>query len=438
MSLLVPLLFALLGTLVSSLLALIPALHIYNVAGFVLLWTLAHPNAVAPENTAMFFMGLVVGYAFLNTIPSLFFSAPDDSTIFVVLPGQRYLLEGRGYEASLLTGLGGLGGIAFLLVITPFAPLVLPPLRNLTQPHLHWILGLVTVFMLMSEWPRGGIHGTKWQRFFGAWRGLGAGLLTFVLSGLLGFVLMYRSLVPVDVAYQNLLPAFVGLFAVPALLLNLVTAVKLPPQHLANSVDATPGLVARGVAAGSLGGMFAAFFPIVTGGIGGFLAGHATAQRDTRIFIISQGTNKVVYYVGAYLLFFMPNLHLARGGMASIVGTLFTAYTPSTYYIAVACMALCGALAFLLQMFFSRWIARFISRIPQRLLAGLTLALLLLVVGGLTGWGGVAILAVAGGIGLIPVMWGSRRMNCLGVLLLPVTLNMAGYGAVVAKLLGLI
>jgi len=435
---LVPLLFALLGTLVSSLLALIPALHIYNVAGFVLLWALANPNAVAPENMALFFMGLVVGYAFLNTIPSLFFSAPDDSTIFVVLPGQRYLLEGRGYEASLLAGLGGLGGIAFLLVITPFAPLILPPLRNLTQPHLHWILGLVIVFMLMSEWPRGGIHGTKRQRFFGAWRGLGAGLLTFVLSGLLGFVLMYRSLVPVEVAYQNLLPAFVGLFAVPALLLNLVTAVELPPQHLSNSVDATPGLVARGVAAGSLGGMFAAFFPVVTGGIGGFLAGHATAQRDTRIFIISQGTNKVVYYVGAYLLFFTPNLHLARGGIASMIGTLFTAYTPTTYYLAVAAMALCGALAFFLQMFFSRWIARFIPRIPQRRLAGLTLALLLVVVGGLTGWGGLAILAVAGGIGLIPIMWGSRRMNCLGVLLLPVTLNMAGYGAVVAKWLGLI
>ncbi len=432
------LLFVLLGTLTGSVLALVPALHIYNVAGFVLLWRLAHPNAVSPDNLAMLFMGLVVGYAFCNTIPCLFFSVPDDSTIFVVLPGQRYLLEGRGYEAALLTGLGGLGGIAFLLLIAPLAPLILPPLRSLTQPHLHWMLGLVIVFMLMSEWPRAVQRGTPWQRFFGAWRGLAAGLLTFLLSGVLGFVLMYRSPIPVGVAFQNLLPAFTGLFAIPALIVNLLTAGRFPRQHLGDSVDAPPGLVARGVAAGSLGGMFAAFFPVVTGGIGGFLAGHATAQRDPRVFIISQGTNKVVYYVGAYLLFFMPNLHLTRGGMAPMVNALFTAYTPTTYSTAVAALALSGALAFFLLQFFSRWAAKGITRISQRLLAAGTLVILTAVVGALTGWGGLAVAGVASGIGLIPILWGSRRMNCLGVLLLPITLNMAGWGTGVAKMLGLL
>ena len=433
-----PLLFALLGTLVGSVLALIPALHVYNVAGLILLWALAHPNTLPSENLALFFMGLVVGYAFLNTIPSIFFSAPDDSTIFLVLPGQRYLLEGRGHEAALLTGAGGLGGLAFLLLLTPLAPLVLPPLRNLTQAHLHWILGLIIVFMLMSEWPRGEPRGTPWQQFFSAWRGLGAGLLTFLLSGLLGFVLMYRSLIPTQVAFQNLLPAFVGLFAVPSLLIALFAAERIPPQHVGDSLDASPGLLARGIAAGVLGGMFAAFFPVVTGSIGGFLAGHATAQRDRRVFIISQGTNKVVYYVGAYLLFFTPNLHLAHGGMAAMVSTIFTAYTPTTYYTVAAAMALSGVLAFFLLQIFSRWTAKAVARMSQRWLAIGTLIILLAVVIGLTGWGGLAVMVVASGIGLIPVMWGSRRMNCLGVLLLPITLNMAGWGAGVAKVLGLI
>jgi len=41
-------------------------------------------------------------------------------------------------------------------------------------------------------------------------------------------------------------------------------------------------------------------------------------------------------------------------------------------------------------------------------------------------------------IGLIPTLFGSRRMNCLGVLLLPITLNMAGVGPAIAKMLGLI
>jgi TctA family transporter len=56
----------------------------------------------------------------------------------------------------------------------------------------------------------------------------------------------------------------------------------------------------------------------------------------------------------------------------------------------------------------------------------------------LTGWGGLLIALVATGIGLLPVMWGARRMNCMGVLLLPLTLSLAGYGTTVAGWLGLI
>ncbi len=63
--------------------------------------------------------------------------------------------------------------------------------------------------------------------------------------------------------------------------------------------------------------------------------------------------------------------------------------------------------------------------------------MLLAIVVGMTGWGGLLICAVATGIGLIPVLWGSRRMNCMGVLLLPIGLNMIGVGSTVAGWLGL-
>jgi TctA family transporter len=43
---------------------------------------------VPPELLARFFLGLITGCAMLNTIPSIFLSALDDSTVFVVLPGQ--------------------------------------------------------------------------------------------------------------------------------------------------------------------------------------------------------------------------------------------------------------------------------------------------------------------------------------------------------------
>jgi putative membrane protein len=184
--------------------------------------------------------------------------------------------------------------------------------------------------------------------------------------------------------------------------------------------------------------MFAAFFPVVTGGIGGFLAGHATAQRDERAFIISQGASKIVYYVGGFLLFFVPGLHLTRGGMAWMISTQYSAYTPERYYWATAAVLLAGVVAFFLSLLMARGVIWMTARVGYRTVTWATLVILLAVVVGMTGVGGLAICTVATGIGLIPVLWGSRRMNAMGVLLLPIALNMVGAGDVIAGWLGLL
>lgn len=430
---------ALAGTVLASLLACLPALHIYNVAGLLIILGPKIEGVLPGDMLAMFMLGLVIGYAVVNTIPSIFFGAPDESTLFVVLPGQRYLMERRGFEASVLTGVGGLGGLLVLLLLAPVMPRVFPVVRVVVGPHLHWILGAIIVFMLMSEWPKGSDRGrTGLAKFLDAWRSLGAGILTFLLSGLLGMVLLYSNLVPVDRAFQNLLPAFVGLFAIPWVLQNLLSQAQVPSQHAGGSVDLSPGLIVRGVGAGALGGLFAAFFPVVTGGIGGFLAGHATAQRDDRLFIVSQGASKLIYYVGGFLLFFVPGLHLTRGGMAGMLSILYRPHTPATFWLVISATLICGALAFGLLLGLSRLALRLVTRLDYRWISAGTLVLLVGVVVAVTGWGGLLVAAVATAIGLLPVMWGSRRMNCMGVLLLPLTLQMAGLGTTAAGWLGLI
>ena len=430
---------ALAGTILSAFLSCIPALHIYNVAALLVILAVKVRGLVPDEPLAMFMLGLVVGYAVLNTIPSIFLGAPDDSTIFIALPGQKYLMERRGFEAAVLTGIGGLGGLLVLLLLAPALPTVMPIVRRVVGPHLHWILGAVILFMLMSEWPKGSDRGsTGAARFLDAWRSVGAGLLTFLLSGMLGFILFYGNLVPTEMAFQNLMPAFVGLFALPWVLQNIISQARVPAQNVASSVDLSPGLIARGVGAGALGGLFAAFFPVVTGGIGGFLAGHATAQRDDRLFIVSQGASKLIYYVGAFVFFFVPGLHLTRGGMAWMLSVLYTPSTLAIYWVAIAAMLISGGLAFFMLLWLSRGAIRLVSRVDYRWISAVTLLVLVAVVLLLTGWGGLLIALVATGIGLTPVLWGARRMNCMGVLLVPLTLSLAGHGTTVAGWLGLI
>ena len=430
------------GAVAGSLLGWVPALHVYNVLGFAAL-SLHAAGASSAFLPAVWLLpatlGLIVGWSMANTIPSIFLAAPDESALLMVLPGQKYALAGRGYEAAMLTAAGSLGALVLLVAIAgPLAPLALPVLRAVLQPHQGWILWTVIVFLLMSEWPRFGTRGQGgWRKFLSGWSSTGAGLLTFLLSGLLGFILRYRSPLPVESAFQNLLPAFAGLFAVPWLLLNLVSGAGLPEQELPDRVRIPRRPAFRGVGAGMLGGAFAAFFPGITGGIGGLLAGHATAQRDERTFLISQGASKMVYYAGALLLFAVPGESLARGTGAWLLRGFLSPRTSYEYYMALGSLALAGAVAFLLFPALCRLTILALRKIGLSSLSAFSLVLIVALVEAATGWRGQVVLLAAAGIGLIPVLFHSRRINALGVILLPMACGMSGIGIRIAELLGL-
>ncbi len=101
-------------------------------------------------------------------------------------------------------------------------------------------------------------------------------------------------------------------------------------------------------------------------------------------------------------------------------------------------MLFAGGMAFIALHFLSRWLGKIVHRINYQIVSIITLALLLAVIFGLTRWMGLFIMTVSTAIGLIPVLFGSRRLNCLGVLLVPISLNMAGLGPKFAQWLGII
>jgi putative membrane protein len=142
--------------------------------------------------------------------------------------------------------------------------------------------------------------------------------------------------------------------------------------------------------------------------------------------------------VGALLFYFAPAFHLTRGGMAWMLRPLYVPYTPQEYWLAVGAIALCGALALGIYLGLVQGAMALVERLDARWLSGATLVVLLSVVAGLTGWRGLLVCAAATGIGLIPALSGARRLNCMGVLLAPALLNMAGVGSIVAGWLELL
>lgn len=423
-----------------SLLACVPGLHIYNVMACLAVATYS-PRFLAAawpaECLIPLWMGLVTGYAVANTIPSVLLAAPDESALFTVLPGQKRLMRGRGFEAVLITTCGAMVGLLALTLLGALAPRFLPAAHAVFRSHYHWVVWCVIAFLLMSEWPKGGFAGPAgWRKFAESWRGPGFGLLTFGLSGALGLLLLYRSPIRIESAFQNLMPAFVGLFAMPWLALNVVARVRIPPQNTRTAAMGGREL-ARGAVAGVAGGAFAAFFPVVTGGIGGLLAGHAFAVRDDRVFLASQGASKVVYFAGGLLLFFVPGGGLTRGGAAGMLAPLHVAGDPHQYRLALASLAVAGAVAVALTPPLTRAVIRLLERFGYRTVSALSAVGMVGMVWAMTGWAGLGVAGVATAIGLIPVLQGSRRLNGLGVILLPMALNMSGAGPTVAAWLGL-
>ncbi|MBU4032505.1 MAG: tripartite tricarboxylate transporter permease, partial [Candidatus Thermoplasmatota archaeon] len=209
---------------------------------------------------------------------------------------------------------------------------------------------------------------SKWIRIGEAYKSKAAGWLTFGLASWLGMLVFFKTLVPPERAFQTLMPVFVGLFSVSAIILALISKVKIPKQHLAKSYDIKGVTIAQSGGSGFLSGMFAAFVPAVTPGISATLGGNATGLRDDKVFIITGGVNRVVYYVGALCLFLLPLLHLRRGGMAINVNLFFVPQTVEQYLIITAAVAICGFIAFILLLFTSKFIAKVVEKFSYQTL----------------------------------------------------------------------
>ncbi|MCK5683074.1 tripartite tricarboxylate transporter permease [bacterium] len=441
-SFLTVLIYTVLGSLTGALLSLIPSLHIYNVAGFALLIWHASQSLIPQIAVAPFFISLVVAFSFINTIPMTFVGAPDESATVTILPGTKMMMSGAGYEAAVLTGTGSLIGLFMLIAMTPFFFYLFPTIHLIVSPHMHWILMLVMIYMLMSEWPKGcGMGKTVLQRFLNAWGNIFAGLLTFGLAGLLGLIITSKSPISHEMGFQNIMPVFVGLFAIPSIIQNLLSNEKIPDQHIAESINIDARTAGISAYQGVIGGMIAAYLPAVTAGIGGIIAGHATAQRGDKLFIISGGVSKIIYYVGAFLFLFIitplsPN-GLGKGGLNIILKPVLTP-EKGDFFVILSVILVSGCLSFLMLLHMSKWVLAFLKVVDYRQIYIASLILMFVIVGGLTGFMGLMVMIVGTFVGMIPVFFHSRRSNCMAVLLIPICLNMAGYGDVVMEFLGLL
>ncbi|ADD08387.1 tripartite tricarboxylate transporter permease [Candidatus Aciduliprofundum boonei] len=419
--------FVIIGALIGSALSMLPGLHVYNVIGFFLLFYFTASFVLDPMLMVLMLIGMLVSYAFVFTIPSIYFSAPDDSTMFVLMPSLRYLKEGRGHEAVVLIATGALTGLFAIVLVVPLFMGPLSIVWDIVSTHLHWIIGAVIAYMLLSEFPKDfGRHKNPLHGLKEGWKTIMAGYLTFFLSSILGIITFSKTIVPANHAFQSLMAPLIGLFATSSIILNLISKYEIPEQNIPKSIDSTPKELLHGAVAGSSGGLFAAFLPAVTAGVGGYMASHGFAQKGDKSFLVSMGASRVVYYVGAIALFFLPVLHLRRGALAMGINLFFTPESVQQFYLVDMGIAIAGIYAFFVVIYASKFLAKRIYKINPKVLNLIVLGIVVMLVYFMTSWQGLIIMSVATAIGLIPVLFNSRRSHCLAVILVPIWLNMSG------------
>ncbi len=409
------------GTGAALILGCLPGFHVYNLLAVLLLTAQSlPPGSLPPESFAALATAAVAAWAMTGMLPMVFLSVPDESTALMMPPAQCAYRRGQGRTAALYAAGGSLGGALLLIAALPVLPHVMPLLRAVLRPHFHWILWALILYLPLSEWPKGGTRGPAgWRRFGDGATSWLAGLATLLLSGALGFLLMNHSPFPPTLASQTLAPALIGLFAIPSLIQSCLGRPEPIPD-----APAPRGLSLKawltGTLTGAAGGGFAALVPAVTGGFGSLLAGQATAQSDDRAFLVAQGSSRMVYYAGALLLFAVPGAGVVRGGAAWQLQTLCPADNPALFPLLAAAVAIGAGVSFLCQPGLASLLTRWCPPERAPLACRIALGLLLLLVAATTGWIGLAVAAVGTGIGALPLLFHSRRLNALGVVLLPI------------------
>lgn len=427
-----------LGLGVGIALSWIPGFHIYNIIALI--------TVIAPIYTIMpieafpyFALGALVAFVYLSAIQTVYLSVADESFIFMLFPTQRYLALGRGHEALWLVTLGTIGGTIILVTFgLAVAPYIISPLYAMLSPYTVWFLILIVVFMFMSEWQKmGDREKNPWKRLLVAWSQNIGGIIVFFASGLLGFIIMNTGVVPAEFAYVRLTPMFIGFFGMPWVLQNIFSRVYLPRQKTEDVVEASPYHIINGTISGAFGGSIAAFFPIITGGMGALVAGHMVSTRGDDTFIVSQGSNRILYYVGAFFLLFIPTTTLRRGAGAQLVSSIYVPKTWTEFYYAAGVILLAAGISLLGVTYLSKLVSRIVTGQNYVKVSMVVAGLLVLISYVLAGWQGVVVLFVATMIGLAAVVFNTRRSYCLGGIIFPIAVSMTGNTQVLLSLLQL-
>ncbi|MFV9676174.1 MAG: tripartite tricarboxylate transporter permease [Methanosarcinales archaeon] len=415
--------FSLFGVLLGTFTGLVPGIHPNNVA---LIFLAVSPmiisrlyflNALVPFETILILVAATilaasVAHTFLSFIPAAFIGAPEGDTALCVLPAHRLLLEGRAYEATVISAIGSFGAVIYSFVFfMPFYFIFAGPLHlyEVIQDYLLYILIGISALLILTE---------SFSERLEAYQAVFLSSFVFILSGVFGYIVLNMP-----VSTSMLFPALTGLFGLSTLLYSLFYTPEIPEQTIEEPVTGKSDIV-KSVLSGSTCGALVSFLPGVTSAHATVMAMLARRNREPEQVIMTlSGVNT------SNVIFCMATLFLilrARSGATMAINRILPVQQWSEVvpplaliYLLIAVL-IAASVSFFATKYMGMQFSRLFVKIPYRkMLSGIVIFLAVFVFI-LNDAIGLLVLAVGTCIGLIPIYFGVRRSNCMGVLLVPI------------------
>ncbi|MFA7707397.1 MAG: tripartite tricarboxylate transporter permease [Candidatus Pacearchaeota archaeon] len=392
------LVFALvLGIFIGTITGLTPGIHINLVATILLsLVTAGYFVGITPIVLVVFIVSLSISHTFIDFIPTIFLGAPDEDSVLAVLPGHELLLQGEGYEAVILTLIGGIVGIFLILFFTPLFILFLPTVYNNAKIIMPFILILACFFLLYFE-----KNNKLWA------------VIIFFFAGVLGIISMNLNL------KEPLLPLLTGLFGTSSLITSISKKQTLPAQVVVKltRVDISKKSFFKSILASIIASPLCSFLPGVGSGQAAVIGSEITGDLNKKEFLVLLGSiNTIVMGLSFVTLY---SIQKSRTGSAVAISRLLEILSPDHLIIILTAILISGILTFFLTVYLAKFFSKNISKINYNLLSIIILILITLIVIIFSGIIGILVLIVSTLLGLTCIYAGVRRTHLMGCLLLP-------------------
>lgn len=407
------LVFAILGIGMGTVTGLIPGLHVNNIVP--LLVGLTATSSLSKYQAVSFIVGMMLTHTFLDFIPSTFLGVPEKDTALSVLPAHRLVQKGRGYEVIKLTGLGSLGALIFsAILIWPTTPLVKPFYQSIDS-YMHIILLGIVIIMIYLE---------------NSWKSRIEATMVFLLSGILGLLVLNTNL---SSGSGSFMPLLGGLFGMSVLIGSLNTENGIPPQTIGNkSVQIYEN--AKPILTGASAGFITGIIPGVGPAQGTFLTQTVTDGGGARKFLVGvSGVNTAKALLSFVALYAIGK---PRSGAAVAVGEIMNIHSRELILL-VGISLFAGGIATVLHLKIGKMIARRIEILPYRKMCVSVMTSIVVFSYYYAGPMGLLILFAATCLGLIPSLLGIKRTHCMGCLMVPVMLYFAGLDRTLLGIIGL-